>query len=193
MTSLIIGLLGLTVVGAVFATIYYAPDNLDLKEKGAPAFQLAPGEAEQTTLDPVVPGSPMLVQVRAVGGPFDLYVLAAEWSDILPKGGQLHLDHPFSYDAKRSIIGLNGTAEFTLVSDGVTPYDLILDNSDSYYANDTVPDLHSPTNGTVSVQITVRYLVQEHRTLILGYVAAAPSVLLVLVTAGRKIHRMLKA
>ena len=49
MIRITVALVGLAVFGAVFAAIYYDPDNR-LQVDTAPAFQLAPGEARQTTI-----------------------------------------------------------------------------------------------------------------------------------------------
>lgn len=188
MIRIVVALLSLAVLGAIFAGIYYSRDNLELREEGAPAFQLAPGEAKQTLLQATVPGTPIVVSAR-VFGPIDIYVLDKEWSRTLPAGGALRLDHPFSYHAESSRIGANGTVDITLVSDGKTETLLIFDNSDNYYANDTVPDAAAAGRGIATVQMTVRYLEEEKRTLTLGYIAAVPSVLLVLLTIGRKAWR----
>lgn len=188
MIRLTIALVGLAVFGAVFALIYYDPDNR-LQTERAPVFQLAPGEARQTTLQPTDAGTPITVEVHATGGTFDLYVMEKEWSDSLAGEGRLALERPFSYYAEHSRIGLDREATFALVSDGVTEYLLVFDNSDNHYENDTVPDLTGPTHGTVSISITIRYIEEESRSLMLGYIAAAPSVLLVAFTLGRKLRR----
>lgn len=189
MIRIVVALLGLTLFGALFAGIYYAPDNLHYKEEGAPAFSLAPGEVRQTTLQPTVAQTPIVVEVRTFGGAIDLYVMEKAWSDPLAGDGRLSLQRPFAYLAQHSQVGLDGLADFTLLSDGVTEYVLVFDNSDAYYLNDTVPDLASPGNGTVSVQTTIRYLEEETRSLMLGYVAATPSILLVALTLVRIVRR----
>lgn len=188
MIRLTVALVGLIVFGAVFAFIYYDPDN-QLQVDAAPAFQLAPGEARQTVLQPTIRGTPIVVQLNTVGNPFDLYLLEKDWSDGLASDGRLNLDRPFSHDAARSRIGVTGTIEFALVSDGETSYVLVFDNGDNYYANDTVPD-NDTLLGTVSIQMTVRYVDEEERSLVLGYIAAAPSVILVALTLGRKLRRL---
>lgn len=187
MIRITVALVGLAVFGALFASIYYDPANR-LKTESAPAFQLAPGEARQTTLQPTIPGTPVAVQVQVTGGPLDLYVMEKEWSDSLASQGRLSLQKPFSYYAEHSRIGLEGAADFALLSDGVTEYLLVFDNSDNHYANDTVPDPDSPTRGEVSIQITIRYLEEETRSLMLGYIAATPSLLLVVFTVWRKVR-----
>lgn len=189
MIRLVIALVGLAVFGAIFAGIYYDADNLTQKEEGAPAFRLAPGEAEQTTLQPTLAGSPILVRVRSFGGSIDVYVLEKEWSDVLPVAGRLSLDRPFSYDARHSVLGLNGSAEFTLISDGKTSYNIVFDNSDNFYDNDTAPDPAAPAAGQADILVTIRYLEDERRSLLLGYVAVVPSIVLVMVTLGRKLLR----
>lgn len=188
MIRLTVALLGLAVFGAVFASIYYDPDNR-LQVESAPTFQVAAGEARQTTLETTAAGTPIAVHLRVTGGPIDVYVMEKEWSDSLAGEGRLDLSRPFSYLAEHSRLGLDGAADISLVSDGVTEYLLVFDNSDSHYLNDTVPDTASPTQGTASIEMTVRYLEEEHRSLVLGYIAATPSVLLVAITLGRKAAR----
>jgi len=191
MIRLVVALVGLAVFGAVFASIYYDPDNR-LQVENPAAFQVAPGEARQTTLQPTIAGTPITVHLRVTGGPIDVYVMEKEWSDSLAGAGRLDLTRPFSYSAEHSRIGLQDTIDFALLSDGATELLIVFDNSDNHYLNDTVPDLDGPTQGTVSIEMTIRYLKEEHRSLVLGYIAAAPSVLLVLVTLGRKAWRVRK-
>jgi hypothetical protein len=112
-----------------------------------------------------------------------------EWADRLADSGDFNLTQPFSYEAGPSRTGVNGTYEFALVSDGRTEHLLVLDNSDNFYAGDAVPDLGGPTNGTVSVRLTVHYLQEEERSLWLAYLAAAPGVALVLFTIGHRMWR----
>jgi hypothetical protein len=188
MIRLIVALVGLAVFGAIFAGIYYAPENLEFKQQGVPAFNLAPGEVAQTTLPPTKAGTPILVQIRTVS-PIDVYVMESGWSTFLPSGGKLQLDRPFSFDAAHSILGLNGSAEFSLISDGITPIQLVLDNSDNFYDGDTVPDLDSSTGGQASAHLTIRYLQEEQKSLMLGYLATIPSILLVVITLLRKARR----
>lgn len=189
MIRLTVALVGLVVFGALFAAIYYDPDNR-LKTETSPAFQLAAGEVRQTVLQPTIAGTPIAIELRTEGNPFDLYVMEKDWSDALAQDGRLSLDGPFSYDASRSRIGLQGEAVFAILSDGQTEHVLVFDNSDNHYANDTVPDLNGTNAGTISIQITIRYIEEESRSLVLGYLAAAPSVLLVLFTLGRKVKRL---
>lgn len=181
-------LLGLAVIFAIFAGTYYAPENLLIKT-AAPSFQIGAGETQQVRLQPTVAGTPILVRLEAVGGPIDVYLLQKEWADRLADNGQLNLTQPFSFEAGPSRMGVNGTYEFTLVSDGRMEHLLVLDNLDDYYTGDAAPDLHGPTNGTVSLQLTVHYLQEESRSLWLAYIAAAPGIALVLFTVGHRIWR----
>lgn len=188
MIRLTVALVGFIVFGAIFAVIYYDPDN-QVSVHAAPAFQLAAGEARQTVLQPTIAGTPIVVQLNTVGNPFDIYVMEKDWSDSLASDGRLNLDRPFSYDAARSRIAVSGQIEFAIVSDGETSFVLVFDNSDNHYHNDTVPNGDDPLQGTVAIQMTVRYVEEEERSLVLGYIAAAPSVILVALTLGRKLRR----
>jgi hypothetical protein len=187
MMRLTVALVGLAVFGALFAAVYYAPRNLEVREEGAPVFQLAPGEAKQTVLQPTVAGTPIVVRLVIAGGPIDVFVMEKDWSDTLAQGGSLNLDRPFSFDASRSRLGVNGSLDLVLQSDGFTDRLLVFDHGDAYYGHDTVPG-----NDTAAIQMTVTYVEEESRSLVLGYLAAIPSVLLVLLTFGRKLRRLLQ-
>ena len=192
-TARLVGsLLGLAVIFAIFAGTYYAPQNIRTKT-AAPSFQISAGETQQVRLLPTIAGTPILVHLDAVGGPIDVYILEKEWADRLANNGDLNLTQPFSYEAGPSRTNVNGSYEFTLVSDGHTEQLLVLDNSDNYYTGDAVPDPNGPTNGTVSVQLTVHYLQEEARSLWFAYVAATPGVALVLFTIGHRIWRHTRA
>lgn len=185
MVRVTIALLGLAVFGALFAGVYYAPRNVEPRQEGAPAFQLAPGESKQSVLQPTIPGTPIVVQVRVTGSPIDIYVMEKDWSNGLPLGGSLSLQQPFSYFAEHSRLGVLGSATIVLESDGVTTYLLIFDASDAYYVNDTLPG-----DGPSGVLLTTHYVDEQGRSLVLGYIAALPSVLLVALTLGRKAVRL---
>jgi hypothetical protein len=182
-------LLGLAIIAAVFAGIYYAEDNLELRTQGGPAYHLAPGEAKSTQIQPAVKGTSVVVEITVAGGPVDIYVLEEEWARSLPHAGGLDLSRPFSYQAATSQINRTGFFTFSLISDGRTAYNLVMDNSDNFYEGDAVPDPNGTRSGTVSVHMTARYLESEQRSLVLGYLAAIPSVLLVGIAIGRKWRR----
>ncbi len=179
-------LLGLAVIAAVFAGIYYAPSELEWKEEGRPAFSAAPGEVRSFGMQPSIEGGLIHVELLVTNGPVDVYVMETTWAAALPveSEGRLGLNEPFSFLAEHSFVGVNGTWSTTLVSDGKTWHTLVVDNGDNYYAHDTSPD-----NRTASIQITTRYLEEEERSLWLGYIATTPSILLVAVTLWRQVRR----
>ncbi len=193
MIKLVVGLTVLTVLGAVAAAFYYQPGPVEFREADLQAFNLAPGAVKSDGLQAAPEGSPVHVTVTAIGGPIDVYVVETEWAAHLPGDGELDLSRPFTYHAEWSRTGVNGTAAVSFVSDGVTSYDVIFDNSDNFYEGDAVPDLGSPLGGVVSVGVEVRYLQEEERSLLFGYLATVPSVLLVLLTVGRKLRRRMRA
>jgi hypothetical protein len=181
-------LLGLAVLFAVFAGTYYAPENIKAKTE-APSFQVGPGESQQVRLLPTLAGTPIAVQLHAVGGPIDVYVMQKEWADRLADSGELNLTQPFSFEAGPSRMNVSGSYEFTLVSDGRTEHLLVLGNGGDFYRGGAVPDLDGPTNGTVSIELAIHYLQEEQRSLWLAYLAATPGVALVLFTIGHRVWR----
>lgn len=186
MFRVLVSLLGLAVLGAVFAGIYYG--NPEVREVGSPAFAPSPGEVRSFGVEPGLEGFPVLVTVTVFSGEVDVYLVDREWAHSLldPDEARISLDRPFSFHSAWSRTHVNDTFEFTIVSDGETAYTLLIDNSDTYYDDDAVPD---PENGTAEVKVSTRYLETEGRTLITGYLAAVPSVLLVVLALGRQIAR----
>lgn len=182
-------LIGTSVLAAVFAGIYYAPENHQARVEGSPAFNLAPGEVRQDGLGPTIPDTPIVVTIEVLSGEVDVYVMDKEWASRLPQDFALSLQEPFSFYRDHSATHVNGSHEFTIVSDGETWYSIVFDNSDNVYEGDAA------SNETARLKVTVRYIDDEQRSLVLGYIAATPSVLLVLVTFGRQWlrHRRNKA
>lgn len=177
-------LVGTAVLAALLAGVYYSPANYQSRTDGYPAFNLAPGEVRQDGIQPAVPDSPVAIQIEVLSGEVDIYVMDKEWAGSLPRDGALRLDHAFSYYEAWSATHVNTSHEITIISDGLTWYSIIFDNSDNFYDGDA-----EPGNDTANLRVTVRYLEQEERSLVLGYIAAVPSVLLVVVTMGRKYAR----
>lgn len=184
-------LIGTAILAAVFAGVYYAPENLDARTEGRPAFNLAPGEVRQDGLQPAIEGSPIHVTIEVLSGTVDIYVMDKALAGGLAQDGALRLDAPFTYDAAWSATHVNDSHEFTLISDGETWKSVVFDHSDNHYEGDSVPD----ENTTAQLRVTVRYTQEEDQSLLLGYFAAAPSVLLVALTFGRQWmrHRANKA
>lgn len=178
-------LVGSAVLLAVFAGIYYAPENEQQRTVGVPAFNLAPGEVRQDSLQPTLRDSPIAVEILVLAGTVDIYVMDKEWAADLTRNGALHLDRPFSFDADLSATHVNVSHTFTIISDGETWKSMIFDNSDNHYDGDAVPG----AGETARLKVTVRYIEQEERSLLLGYIAVVPSALLVVVTLGRKWRR----
>lgn len=191
MFKLLAALLGLTVVFAVFAGIYYAPANVALREEGIGAFNLAGGEVRQEGLQPTLAGSDIVVEVEVLEGEVDVYVMDKEWASALPGDGRLNLDQPFSYHAGLSRTHVNDTHTFTLRSDGRTWTSVVFDNSDNYYDGDAAPGENG--TGQARIKLTARFVDEEERSLMLGYLAVVPSVLLVVVTLGRSWSRYREA
>lgn len=181
-------LIGAALLAALMAGVYYAPENLELRERGN-AFNLAPGEVRQDGVQPSVEGSDIVYEVEVLTGTIDIYVMDKEWATTLAEGGRLTLDRPFSYYQSQSATHVNGTHTFTIRSDGQTWMSVVFDNADNFYAGDAGEGV-APENGTnAELRVTARFVDEEARSLVWGYVAAVPSVLLVFVTFGRQAQR----
>lgn len=178
-------LLGLAVIMAVFAGIYYSDDPVVVTER-PPAFSVAPGEVSPDFLEPSVPGGEIRVNISVVGGPVDLWVMDQEWlASTIGEGGGFNLSRPFSYHAQYSVLNVSGAHNFTVVADGKTRLAMVFDHGDAYY-EDTVPGADAEP---VSIAVQTRYLEEEQKSLVLGYVAVVPSVVLILLTLGRQVQR----
>ncbi len=177
MKRTLFALLGLALFGAIFAGIYYAPAVEEVERERA-AFNLAKGEIRPDFIERSVPGGEVSVNITIFGGNIDVYVMDEEWAASTLQPGEIgmNLSSPFSYHAQWTRLNVTGPQNWTFISDGQTRLAFVLDNSDTYY-NDT-----APAEGDVRVHIKTRYLEEEERSLIFGYLAAIPSVLLVVLT-----------
>lgn len=174
---ILVGLIGLAVFGAVFAGL--AQDAASHR-RSSTAFQIAPGEARTDQVQPGSGDGNITVDVEVVQGVVDIFVVEAALTPDLVRG-QLRLDRPFSYRAEYSRLHVAGNLSVELPAD--TTYDIVLDNSDAYYEGDATPD------GVAVVELKVRYPVDEKGSLVLGVVAALPSLLLVGFTLARALRR----
>lgn len=182
MKRLLFALLGLGFFGALFAGLYYAPSVEEVERERA-AFSLAPGEVQPDFIERGIPGAPITVNITIFGGPIDIYVMDEEWAgSTLQPGLGMDLSRPFSYHADLSRINITGPQTWNLTGDGFTRLAFVLDNSVSYY-NDT-----APSDEPVRVHIQTRYLEEEQRSLVYGYLAAVPSVLLVVLTVVKQVR-----
>lgn len=181
----VVFLLGAAVLGAFMAAVYYAPDSVELRES-ATAYNPGPGDIQQDTVHPSLPGSDITYHVEVLQGTVDVYVMEQDWAASLAADGNLALDQPFSYLSEFSKTHVNGSHSFTIQSDGVTSYVIVFDNTDNFYEGDAG---ENGTQENARIRTTARFLEEEERSLTFGYLAAIPSVLLVLVTFGRQYWR----
>ncbi len=179
-------LVGASLLGAFLAAVYYAPESSELRVNSS-AYNPSVGEIRQDTVHASLPGAPILYEIEVLAGTIDVYVMEREWAASTAGGGDIRLDEPFSYIADLSATHVNGSYSFTIESDGKTAYVVVFDNSDNFYAGDAGEDAENAT--TARVKTTVRFFAEEDQSLTFGYLAAIPSVLLVLVTFGRQVWR----
>lgn len=182
MRRTLLALLGLGLFGALFAGLYYAPE-VESVERERAAFNLAPGEVRPDFIESSIPGGLITVNVTIFGGPIDIWVMDEEWAASTLRGDNgMDLSQPFSYHKEHTRLNITGTQSWTFIGDGATRLAFVLDHGDAHY-NDT-----GATEEPVRIHIKTRYLEEEERSLVYGYLAATPSVLLVVLTIGKQIR-----
>lgn len=183
MFRLLFAIFGFAFFGALFAGIYYAPENVERQTQSP--FNLGPGEVRVDFMEPSIEGGTVTINLTIAGGSIDLWVMDQEWVEtVLDRGeGRLNLSRPFNHHSQWSMQNLTGQHNLTFTADGQTRLGLVLDHSDAYYS-DTAPG-----EDPVAVQVQTRYLEEETKSLVWGYMAATPSLVLVLLTLGRKYRR----
>lgn len=182
MKRTLLALLGLGLFGGLFAGLYYAP-SVESVERERAAFSLAPGEVQPDFIESSIPGGLITVDITIFGGPIDIWVMDEEWAASTLRGENgMDLSEPFSYHAEHTRLNISGEQSWTFIADGATRLAFVLDNADAHY-NDT-----ESTEGPVRIHIKTRYLEEEDRSLIYGYLAATPSVLLVVLTVAKQIR-----
>ncbi len=176
-------LLGLAFFAALFAGIYYAPDIEEVERERA-AFNLAPGEVQPDFIERSIAGGTITVDLIIFGGPIDVWVMDEEWaaSTLHPDQPGMDLSQPFSFHKEHTRLNVSGPQSWTLIADGETRLAFVLDNGDAYY-EDT-----ADSGDEVRVHIKTRYLEEEDRSLVFGYLAAVPSVLLVVLTIMKQVR-----
>lgn len=186
MGRLLTALLILAAMGAVLAAAAYQPEEVE-REQVHPKFRLAPGEGVPDFIEPVDTGEEVTVNITVLrGGPVDVFVMNMENLTVHALNGSTYsfeVSENVTYNASLSRANVTGRYDFTLVSNGEDRLAVLLLSRH--------PDLEPPEGGdnTTEVAVTMRYTEREERTLVIGYLLAAPSALLVGLAAWRAAHR----
>lgn len=176
MFRLMAALLGFALFGALFAAAYYQPQEVD-RELPTPKFRLAPGEMVPDFIEPGAQGENVTVNITVLsGGPIDVYLMNMENLTLRALNGTLYsfeLSENVSYDPTYSRTNITRTYNFTFVVDGQNRTALLIGSR--MPQDESVP----PEEQVTEVDVQMRYTATETRSLVLAYLLAAPSVLLV--------------
>lgn len=179
-------LLGFAVFGAMFAAAYYQPTEVE-RELPSPKFRLAPGEMSPDFIEPGADGENITVNVTVLrGGPVDVYVMNMENLTLRALNGTTYgfnLSDRVAYNQTYSAFNLTGHHNFTFVADGENRTALLIASRMSY--NESQPRSLQVTE----VSVHMRYWESEDRSLVMAYLMATPSVLLIGYTLYRGIRR----
>lgn len=186
MRRLIVVLLGFAVFGALFAAAYYQPQDVE-RELPTPKFRLAPGEMAADFIEPGAQGENITVNITVLdGGPIDAYLMNMENLTLRALNGTTYgfqLGENVSYNASLSRQNITDRYDFTFVADGENRTALLI-------ASRMQPDANRTAGENVTaVAVHMRYIDTEQRSLVMGYVMAAPSVLLIGYVAYRRVAR----
>ncbi len=176
MRRLIIVLLGFAVFGAMFAAAFYQPQDVE-RELPSPKFRLAPGEMAPDFIEPGARGENITVNITVLeGGPAAAYLMNMENLTLHALNGTTYgfeLTENVSYDRDLSRENITDTYNFTFVADGENRTALLIGSQMPPNAS------RNASENVTSVAVQMRYTATEQRSLLMGYLLAAPSVLLV--------------
>lgn len=183
MLKLLAPLFGFAIFGALFAGLYYVPDEVE-RSIGTPKYRLGPGEVAPDYIEPAAFGENISVNIKVLsGGPIDVYLLDMDNLTFrvlngTNRGFDVNGTDPFynrTYSAQNVTAGHN----FTFVADGENRWAVVLVSAVRPH-----PDPQNATREELSALITevsvdMRYLDSERKSLVWGYILAAPSLGLV--------------
>ncbi len=176
---LIAVLLGFSLFGALFAATYYQPEATAGEERAEiqPMYRLGPGEMQPKFIEPGTPGEEIHINISVLeGGPLDVYVMDIENIAFRALNGTTYsfeLDESVEYNEELSRTTITTYHNITLTLDGENRTALLLASSldpSTLEANQT---------NVTEVAIDAWFPDTETRSLVIAYLMASPSVLLV--------------
>ncbi len=185
MLRVTIVLMGFAVFGALFAAAYYQPTQVE-RELPSPKFRLAPGEMVPDFIEPAGAGENISVNITVLtGGPIEVYLMNMENLTARALNGSTYsfeLGPDVLYDLNLSKRNITDTYDFNFVADGQNRTALLIGSQQD------LNESASAEEQTTEVAVTMRYTERETRSLVIGYILAAPSLALV----GYVIYRRLR-
>lgn len=189
MRTLLATLLGFALFGAIFAAVYYAPVEEEQIETN-PKFRIEPGEVKQDRLWEAAGGENVTVNITVEkGGPIGVYIFRID--DIVDSvfNGTINdvdLIGSARYVDDHTNLTVTLHHNFTMFAPGTREFVLL------YVSNVERPEEYENLTAQekepylTEVAVEIRYFESETKSLILGYIFATPSVLLVGVAFWQK-------
>lgn len=193
MLRLLAPLFGFAIFGALFAGLYYQPEEIE-RDIGPPKFRLAPADAKPDFIEPAAYGENVTVNITVLtGGPIDVLIVDMENSTFRVLNGT---SYGFGFeeaeefiDIEHSRLNVTQHYNFTFVADGENRIAIFLvsrlpmpENWENMTAEEREPHI-------TEVFVNMRYLESEKKSLIFGYIMAVPSGILIGYTLWAKARR----
>ncbi len=194
MLRLLAPLVGFAVFGALFAGVLYDDPVTEQERRVHPKFRLAPGEIKSDFIEPAGDEENVTVNVTVLsGGPIDVYVMDIENVTLHVLNGTLYGFDPVPdaalYLRDLSASGVERWHNFTLRADGERQYGIVIVSKMAPPPDPANLSEEEAQRYVTEVAVLSRYIDRETRSLVWGYILAAPSVLLVGVTLWLKLRR----
>lgn len=190
--TLLAPLLGFALFGAIFAAVYYAPEQAERELN--PKFRLGPGDIRPDRLWEAAGGENVTVNITVLrGGPIGVFVVDVDnLTEFVLNGTEYGFDIEFlseHYLEEHSNSNVTDQYNFTLFAPGHR--DLFI----MYVSNIETPDGYDELSSEeqqdylTEVAVEIHYTESETKSLVLAYLFAAPSILLVGVAFWHKWRR----
>ncbi|MBW3581982.1 MAG: hypothetical protein KY455_02690 [Euryarchaeota archaeon] len=182
-------LFGFAVFGALFAAVYYQPEETERTlPTPHPKFAVAPGDPGVDFIEPVAEGERITVNVTVIEGP-PVHVLLVDFENLTTRSHNatlygFELDGTVAYVDHYTRFNVTGDYTFDWTADGENRWVLMLFSSEP--RDEELP----LDNQTSQVAVSMRYIDREERSLLFGYLMATPSVVLIAYTMWASARRL---
>lgn len=193
MLRLLAPLFGFAIFGALFAGLYYQPDEVE-RQIGPPKFRLAPLDAKPDFIGASVLGENISVNITVLqGGPIDVYLLDMEnLTQSVLNGTRYGFELPENatfYDPRYTRQDIATDHNFTFVADGENLWAVVFVSRVPYPEGwENMTDEEREPYIT-EVFVNMRYRDSEQKSLIIGGILATPSIGLIGYTLWLKSRR----
>ncbi len=187
--TLLAPLLGFALFGAIFAAVYYAPEQEERELN--PKFRLGPGDIKPDRLWEAAGGENVTVNITVLeGGPIGVFVVDVDnLTEFVLNGTEYGFEIEFlreHYLEEYSNTNVTDQYNFTLFAPGERGLFIM------YVSNIETPEDYENFTAEqrdehiTEIAVEIRYTESERKSLILAYLFAAPSILLIGVAFWQK-------